>query len=137
MDCRICMEQIKSIEFCELECGHSMCSSCLNRLVRNQCPYCRQVINNKIDGNYNFDYDLDDLNNYNENIEVDNILPLSEIYYIEELYDENSYDIIHANKIWKKKKTNRNRKKNFVSNKDRDEFQRKKKKWKKRKIGFN
>lgn len=134
MDCRICMEQIKSIEFCELECGHSMCSSCLNRLVRNQCPYCRQVINNKIDGNYNFDYDLDDLNNYNENIEVDNILPLSELYYIEEIYDENSYDIIHANKMWKKKKSNR--KKNFLSNKDRDEFQRKKKKWKKRKFGF-
>ena len=132
MDCRICMEQIKSKEsICELECGHSMCSDCYNRLVRNQCPYCRHVINDKEDGNYNFDYNLD---HYYENIEVDNILPLN---YIEDMYDENSYNMIHANKIWKKKNNNRNRKKNFLSNKDRDEYQRKKKKWKKKKFMFS
>ena len=133
MDCRICMEQIKLKEnICELECGHSMCSNCLNRLVRNQCPYCRHVINDKENKNYDYDYDLD---YYNENLEVDNIFPLSELYYIEDIYDD-SFDMIHANKIWKKKKKNRNKKKNFTSNKDRDEYQRKKKKWKKIKFNY-
>ena len=138
MDCRICMEQINSKkDICELECGHLMCSMCFDRLIRNSCPYCRHPIKNKEDGNYNIEYNIEDaIYDLDDEIiiEIDNVLPMSELYYIEDLFYEDSYDIIHANKKRRKKKNNtRRKKKHFTSNKDRDEFQRKKKKWKKQK----
>ena len=135
MDCRICMEQITSKkDICELDCGHLMCSMCLNRLIRNSCPYCRHPIQNKEDGNYNIEYDIEDAiyDLDDEFIEIDNVLPMSNLYYIEDLFYEDSYDIIHHNRRRKKKKNNtRGKKKNFTSNKNRNEYQRKKKKWKK------
>ena len=136
MDCRICMEQITSKkDICELECGHLMCTMCFDRLIRSACPYCRHPIKNKEDGNYNIEYDIEEVIYDLEDeiiVEIDNVLPMSELYYIEDLFYEDSYDIIHANRRRKKKKNNtRRKKKHFTSNKNRDEFQRKKKKWKK------
>jgi len=130
------MEQINSKkDICELECGHLMCSMCFNRLIRNSCPYCRHPIKNKEDGNYNIEYNIEDaIYDLDDEIiiEIDNVLPMSELYYIEDLFYEDSYDIIHANKRRKKKKNNtRRKKKHFTANKDRDEYQRRKKKWKK------
>ena len=136
MDCRICMEQITSKkDIIELECGHLMCSMCFDRLIRNSCPYCRCPIKNKEDGNYNIEYDIEEMIYDLEDeiiVEIDNVLPMSELYYIEDLFYEDSYDIIHANRKKKKKKNNtiRRKKKHFTANKDRDEYQRKKKKWK-------
>ena len=137
MDCRICMEQITSKkDIIELDCGHLMCSMCFDRLIRNSCPYCRHPIKNKEDGNYNIDYNIEEMIYDLDDeiiVEIDIVLPMSELYYIEDLFYEDSYDIIHANRKKKKKKNNtiRRRKKHFTSNKDRDEFQRRKKKWKK------
>ena len=141
MDCRICMEQITSKKYiCELECSHLMCTICFERLTRNTCPYCRHPIKNKKDGKYNIEYDIEeviyDLNNENI-VEIDNVLPMSELYYIEDLFYEDSCDIIHFNRKKKEKKSNtrRKKKKHFTSNKDRDDFQRNKNKknWKKQK----
>jgi hypothetical protein len=110
---------------------------CFDRLIRNSCPYCRHPIKNKEDGNYNIEYNIEDaIYDLDDEIiiEIDNVLPMSELYYIEDLFNEDSYDIIHANRRRKKKKCNtRRKKKHFTSNKNRDEFQRKKKKWKKQK----
>jgi len=139
----------------ELNCGHKLCSFCFDKLIRNLCPYCRRIIDNKIDHSYNIvnefnyqDHHYNEINNnYNETDnyldheyynyhESENVLPISELYYIEDLFYEDSYDIIHANRRRKKKKSNTRRKKkkkHFTSNKDRDNFQRKKKKWKKQK----
>jgi len=132
------MEQITSKkDICELECGHLMCTMCFDHIIRNACPYCRHPIKNKEDGNYNIEYNIEDaIYDLDDEIiiEIDNVLPMSELYYIEDLFYEDSYDIIHANKKRRKKKNNtRRKKKHFTSNKDRDEFQRKKKKWKKQK----
>ena len=127
------MEQITSKkDIFELECGHLMCLMCFDRLIRNSCPYCRHPIQNKEDGNYNIEYNIEDAiyDLDDEYIEIDNVLLMSELYYIEDLFYEDSYDIIHHNRRRKKKNNTRSRKK-FTSNKNRDEYQRKKKKWKK------
>ncbi len=136
MDCRICTEAIKvKSDIIELECGHMMCNNCFDRLIKSSCPYCRKPIANKVDGDYNIEYEFDEIiYDFDDNYitEIDNILPMSELYYIEDLFYEDSYDIIHANRTRKNKKNNsRNRKKNFTSNKNRESFERKKKKWKK------
>jgi len=133
------MEQITSKkDIIELECDHLMCSMCFDRLIRNSCPYCRHPIKNKEDGNYNIDYNIEEMIYDLDDeiiVEIDNVLPMSELYYIEDLFYEDSYDIIHANRKKKKKKNNtiRRKKKHFTSNKERDEFKKKKKKRKREK----
>lgn len=111
MDCRICMEDDILVELIvELKCGHDLCTSCLDKLVLNQCPYCRRDIdtNSVVEVNDNSDYYL--------LIEI----PVS---YVE-------------NPIQRKPKKKKNKKKvkNFVSNSDRGEYERKSKKWKNEKI---
>ena len=46
-ECGICMDNktIENINF--LPCIHFLCSSCLNKLVKNECPYCRHTISEK------------------------------------------------------------------------------------------
>ena len=137
MDCRICMEdKIEQKHILHLKCGHDLCLSCFDKLIKNTCPYCREIIDNKVEGNYdNVDIDMD-INDYMYDIstEIDNILPMSELYYIEDLYYiEESYDIIHHNRRRKKKNNhNRNNRKHFIANNDRESHQRHKKKWKKK-----
>lgn len=135
MDCRICMEDnILQKNILHLICGHILCISCYDKLVKNTCPYCRKLIENKVEGSYgNIEVDITEyMYDYDTSIEFDNILPMSELYYFEDLYYiEESYDIIHNNKS--KKKKNHNKKKKFTANSDRETFQRKKKKWKKKK----
>ena len=45
--------------------------------------------------------------------EIDNVLPMSELYYIEDLFYEDSYDIIHHNRRRKKKRNNTRSRKNI------------------------
>ncbi len=136
MDCRICMEdKLEQKNILHLKCGHVLCLSCYDKLIKNTCPYCRELIENKVEGSYgNIDIEVDIteyMYDYDTSIEIDNILPMSELYYLEDLYYiEESYDIIHNNR--RKKKKNHNKKKNFTANSDRESFQRKKKKWKKK-----
>ena len=151
MDCTICMNVfLHKKNIVELNCGHKLCSFCFDKLIRNLCPYCRRIIDNKIDHSYNIvnefnyqDHHYNEINNnYNETDnyldheyynyhESENVLPISELYYIEDLfYTNNSYDIVH---LHKKLKNNRNNK-GFTSNKNRESYEREKKKWKKMKI---
>lgn len=132
MDCRICMDDtIDKNNMMRLDCGHELCITCFDKLIKNLCPYCREIIDNKVEGNYNIEVDFDIYNDddiYSISIEIDNIIPLSDLYYIEELYYfENSYDMNRHNRKKKKK----NKKKNFTSNNNREPHERKKKKWKK------
>jgi hypothetical protein len=130
-------DKIEQKHILHLKCGHDLCLSCFDKLIKNTCPYCREIIDNKVEGNYgNIDIDID-INDYNYDIstEIDNILPMSELYYIDDLYYiEDSYDIIHNNRRKKKKNHNNNHnhnRKNFVANCERESHQRHKKKWKK------
>lgn len=135
MDCRICYEdKIEQTNILHLKCGHTLCFSCFDRLIKSQCPYCRDNIDDKIEKSYEFETENVSYT-YDYSIEIDNILPLSELYYIEDEFNEEySYDIIQYNR--KKKKKNYNRK-SFVSNNNRETFQRKKKKWKKKRNNHN
>ena len=136
MDCRICMEdKIEQKNFLHLNCGHVLCVSCFDKLIKNTCPYCREIIEDKVEGSYgNIDIEInvtDYIYDIDNSTEIDNILPMSELYYIEDLYyNDDSYDIIHNNR--RKKKRNHN-KKHFTANCDREPHQRRKKKWKKKK----
>ena len=128
-------DKLEQKNILHLNCGHVLCLSCYDKLIKNTCPYCRELIENKVEGSYgNIDIEVDIteyMYDYNTSIEIDNILPMSELYYLEDLYYiEDSYDIIHNNR--RKKKKNHNKKKNFTANSDRESFQRKKKKWKKK-----
>lgn len=140
MDCRICMEKKQLHDITELNCGHKMCFICLDRLIKNCCPYCRETIDGKENGDYGIEYEITVFDITNDitdtNTEIDHTLPMSELYYIEDLFYEDSYDIIHANRTKKdknenKRRNNCSRKKNFTSNKNREPWERKKKKWKK------
>ena len=43
-ECGICMEN-KSIDHINfLPCIHFLCSKCYDKLIKNECPYCRNVI---------------------------------------------------------------------------------------------
>jgi hypothetical protein len=111
MDCKICMEDDILVELIvDLKCGHCLCTSCLEKLVLNQCPYCRRDIdtNNVLKEDNNLDYYL--------LIEI----PVS--------YVENSIQ------RKPKKKKNKKKVKSFVSNSNRGEYERKSKKWKNEKI---
>ena len=57
MDCTICLEgNLSTNDFVYLECGHKICKECFLKLIRNTCPYCREVIKYKEDN-------VTDLNN--------------------------------------------------------------------------
>ena len=108
MDCRICMEdEIEENLIIELHCGHDLCSNCLEKLVLNQCPFCRTKINN-CDNKKEID-------NYYLLIEI----PLNNV--------ENTFQR-------KQKKKKKKKVKSFVSNRDRSEFERKSKKWKNERV---
>ena len=145
MDCTICLdENIHQENITNLECGHTICINCYNKLVRNLCPFCRNIISCKVDGSYNINYDnliTDDfINNiYESDNQIDNILPQSEINnYDDDMYSTyytfytESYVMRRLNKRKCKKNKNKRNSNNFVSNKNRDEWQRKSKKFKKR-----
>ena len=149
MDCRICMDdKITQNNILHLKCGHELCLSCYDKLIKNTCPYCREIIDDKVEGSYgNIDIDTD-INDYVYDIStrIDNNLQVSEVYYIENFYYiEESYDIIHHRR---RRRNNNNRnnnnnnnnnhnrnnhnRNNFVANCDREPHQRHKKKWKKK-----
>jgi hypothetical protein len=88
----------------ELNCGHDLCTSCLEKLVLNQCPYCRTEINeNRLSLNKEEDY-----------------------YFIIDI----SFD--HVENLYpRRRRNNKKKKNNFKSNRDRSEYERKSKKWKK------
>ena len=141
MDCTICLESNIAKQNMEyLQCGHSICNKCFDKLVRNLCPFCRHVIVNKEDKNYSIENILtdDDINNIFDNdteYQVDNILPQSELDIIEDRYS--TYYPITEDRILErlnKRKCKKNKKNanSFRSNKEREPWERKSKKNKKR-----
>ena len=74
MDCNICLTDDISIDKIKfLDCKHYICKSCFDKLVRNTCPYCRAIINDKEDGHYPpVNYDLSSF--YQEDIYRTNFL---------------------------------------------------------------
>jgi hypothetical protein len=45
-ECEICFkENVNDSSIVFLECAHSLCKSCYNRLLKDECPFCRSVIN--------------------------------------------------------------------------------------------
>lgn len=142
MDCTICLESnIKKENMEYLQCGHSICEKCFDKLVRNLCPFCRHTIANKEDKSYNFESILtdDDINNILDNdteYQVDNILPQSELNIIDDRYST-YYPIVEDRLLQRlnKKKCKKKKKKHgnsFRSNKEREPWERKSKKNKKR-----
>ena len=102
MDCKICMEDEIVLDLMvNLHCGHDLCTNCLDRLVLNQCPYCRTNIDNN--------KKQEDKTNYYLLIEF----PLNNV--------DNTFQR-------KEKKKKRKKVKNFTSNRDRGEYERKSKK---------
>ena len=60
-ECGICMEN-KTIEYINfLPCIHFICTNCNDRLTKNECPYCRNVISEEIEDFYD-----DTENEYND-----------------------------------------------------------------------
>lgn len=145
MDCTICLDvNICNQKMEYLSCGHSMCKCCFKKLVRNFCPFCRCVIQNKEDGNYDLDINNTLTNDYLEQhtteneFQIDNLLPQSELEEIDYNDDEYStyYPMVDEESILKrlnkrKCKKNKNFSSNFRSNKEREPWERKTKKNKK------
>lgn len=126
MECNICMEYIiDDNKIIKLICNHKLCSSCYDKLVRNLCPYCRTILDDKIDGTYNIEYDINEIELDND-IELYNIIPISELVYNENIYNTNHLQKFKKNIKYKKEI-------NFISNKEKEPFERRKKKWKKTK----
>lgn len=126
MDCGICMEKIDKDDIEHLVCGHYLCKCCLDRLTKDICPYCRTCFSKK---------KCEDKDTVQYLNETDNILPNSSLQSI--INNNNiTYDIIHYNRRQVKSRYDiRQRseiKDSFVSNRDRIEPMRRKKKWKKR-----
>ena len=146
MDCTICLDvDILENKMKKLECGHTICVECYNKLIRNLCPFCRHIISHKVDGNYNIDYDemiTDELINniYESDNQIDNVLPQSDLnnYYYNDLYStyypnySEDYVMRKLNKRKCKKNKNRKYSNSFRSNKNRESWERKCKKNKKR-----
>ena len=108
MDCRICMEDEILVDLMvDLHCGHNLCTNCLEKLVLNQCPYCRTNIDNN--------NKQEDKTNYYLLIEF----PLNNV--------DNTFQR-------KEKKRKKKKPKNFTSNRDRGEYDRKSKKWKNERV---
>ena len=143
MDCTICLdEKIHSENIKHLDCGHQICKDCYYKLVRNLCPFCRCIIVNKVDGSYNINYDdmiSDDfINNiYDSEYQIDNILPQSNLNNNYDLYstyytNESHESIIHNKRKSKKKKNNNRKSNSFRCNKDKESWERKSRKNKKK-----
>jgi hypothetical protein len=47
MECNICYEHKKGHQIKTLECMHSLCKECYNKLRNNTCPFCRREIKGK------------------------------------------------------------------------------------------
>ena len=149
MDCTICLdENIHATKIKNLECGHTICIECYNKLVRNLCPFCRHIISHKVDGSYNINYDdmiTDEfINNiYESDNQIDNVLPQSELnnYYYNDLYStyypNYSEDYVMRKLNKRKSKKNKNNSKCFRSNKDCESWERKSKKKKKKKRSYH
>ena len=45
-ECNICYETEQSF-FIRTRCGHEMCTDCYELLKTNNCPFCRQTLENK------------------------------------------------------------------------------------------
>tara|TARA_B100000886_G_C20225370_1_gene408236 strand:- start:184 stop:630 length:447 start_codon:yes stop_codon:yes gene_type:complete len=142
MDCTICLENnIKKENMEYMQCGHSICYKCFDRLIRNLCPFCRHIIVEKEDKSFiteNILLDDDIYNNFDdyENYQVDNILPQSEINIIYNRYST-YYPILEDNLLQRlnKRKSKKNKKKHcnrFRSNKEKESWERKSKKTKKK-----
>ena len=109
MNCSICItDKIPHENMVWLDCSHNLCSTCYDSLTANSCPYCRTLITAK----------TKNLREQN----MDSFINISTI-------DAHSY--IGKQKRKGVKKRSRKKKKRFTPNKDRDQFQRKKKKFKK------
>ena len=139
MDCTICLENnIKKENMEYMQCGHSICYKCFDRLIRNLCPFCRHIIVEKEDKSFiteNILLDDDIYNNFNdyEYYQVDNILPQSEINIIYNRYST-YYPILEDNLLQRLNKR-KNKKKHcnrFRSNKEKESWERKSKKTKKK-----
>lgn len=45
MECKICyLENVTEDNFITLDCSHSLCQLCLDKLVKKCCPFCRREI---------------------------------------------------------------------------------------------
>ncbi len=122
MECNICMEHKKMEEMEILNCCHFLCNNCLSKLTTFKCPYCREPFNNVIE---NEDYlTIND-------IEIDNIYPQT-------IIDNFNNNIIHSNRryIYQNKNNRTVNRKAFKSNSEREPYERKKKKWKKKRHNF-
>lgn len=47
MECHICYEDKKEHQMKKLDCKHSLCKDCFNKLRNNTCPFCRRLIKGK------------------------------------------------------------------------------------------
>lgn len=47
-ECDICYEEVNEKHFKSLSCKHELCQSCYSKLPNEKCPFCRQVIQEKI-----------------------------------------------------------------------------------------
>ena len=138
MDCTICLDVKKKISEMEhLECGHSLCIGCFKKLVRNTCPFCRHVISDKQDEYCHLENDNLTLDAINNEYQIDNFLPQSELdniiendihstYYTYEIEEQQLLQKLNKRICKKEKKTF-----NFRSNKERECWERKTKKNKK------
>ena len=142
MDCNICLTDDISIDKIKfLDCKHYICKSCFDKLVRNTCPYCRAIINDKEDGHYPpVNYDLSSF--YQEDIYRTNFLSNYSLnnYDFDYLYN---YYITKRN-IRLRNRNNRIRKKSIrereiilASNKKKFKDKKKKKKKIKRTIFYD
>lgn len=109
MNCSICItDNISHENMVWLDCYHNLCSICYDSLTSNKCPYCRTLITDKT-----------------KNLREQNMDSFINISTIE----VNSY--IGKTKKKGVLKTNKGKKKKFTPNRERDQHQRKKKKFKK------
>jgi len=47
-ECDICYEEVNEKHFKKLSCKHELCQSCYSKLPNEKCPFCRQVIQEKV-----------------------------------------------------------------------------------------
>lgn len=47
-ECDICYEEVNEKYFKKLPCKHELCQSCYSKLTNEKCPFCRQVIEEKV-----------------------------------------------------------------------------------------
>jgi len=106
-------ENISHEKMVWLTCTHKLCSQCYDNLIQNSCPYCRTTIDNN---------KTTDTAQYPDTANI--------LFSVAIPTGDNSY--INIKQIKKKhKKKSHKKKSHFVSNKNRESFQRRKKKFKK------